>query len=90
MKIKRVRLGLGLLVTLALLTSLGRSALAVEVPPLGSLIYLQTNGPTDGIFDGDWYGSNQNGAVPGYHYFAVTVPCGWPSNLPINFDLQSP
>jgi uncharacterized repeat protein (TIGR01451 family) len=75
---------------LALLAGLGRSALAVEVPPIGSLIYLQTNGPTDDISDGDWYGSNMNGAVPGYHYFSVTVPCGWPSNLTIYFDLQSP
>jgi len=90
MKIKRIRLGLSVLVALALLATLGRSALAVEVPPLGSLIYLQTNGPTDPLFDGDWYGSNENGVVPGYHYFSVTVPCGWPGNLPINFDLQSP
>jgi uncharacterized repeat protein (TIGR01451 family) len=81
---------LAVLVALALLAGLGHTAQAVEVPPTSSLIYLQTNGPTDDISDGDWYGSNANGAAPGYHYFVITVPTGWPSNLPIYFDLQSP
>jgi uncharacterized repeat protein (TIGR01451 family) len=63
---------------------------AVEVPPKGSTFFVQTNGPTDPISDGDWFGSNANGVGAGYHYFEVNIPCGWPAARPIYFDLFSP
>lgn len=68
----------------------GSSVFAAEVPPAGVLTYLQTNGPTSAIGNGDWYTSNANGAVAGYHYVQFTVPCAWPSTLPVMVDLQSP
>ncbi len=65
-------------------------ALAVEVPPAGSTFFVQTNGPTDPIGDGDWFASSANGVGAGYHYFEVNVPCGWSSSRPVYFDLFSP
>src|SRR5215204_2120962 len=88
--LRRLRVGLSLLLALGLVASLSLSTQAVEVPPAGSTVYIQTNGPDAWIGDGDWYSSNVNGSVPGYHYFKLNVPCGWPSNLPIYIDLFSP
>ena len=68
-------------------------AAAIEAPPPSANLaatYLQTNGPTSPIDKGDWYTSNGNGAVVGYHYYEITVPCSWPPTAPVYVDLFSP
>jgi uncharacterized repeat protein (TIGR01451 family) len=65
-------------------------AQAVVVPPDGSPIFIQTNGPTAPMSRGDWYTSIENGTRPGYHYYGIFVPCGWPANLDFQIDLFSP
>ncbi len=68
-------------------------AAAIEAPPPSvnpAATYLQTNGPTSPIGQGDWYTSNGNGAVVGYHYYEITVPCSWPATAPVYVDLRSP
>src|SRR5207253_7769177 len=74
----------------AVVLSLARSTSAYILPAANPFYYMQTNGPTAAISLGDWYGSNANGAAPGYTYLAINVPCGWPSNLPVQVDIQSP
>src|SRR5690349_15948799 len=86
----RVR-ALGLLIlagVLALQPTLG--AWAIEVPPTGSVVYIQTNGPAAPIGRGDWYTSTANGTGAGYHYFTINIPAGWPSATPVQIDLYSP
>lgn len=65
-------------------------ARGVELPPVGSPIFIQTNGPQARIDLGDWYTSDQNGINGAYHYFSITVPCRWPASLPLHIDLFSP
>jgi uncharacterized repeat protein (TIGR01451 family) len=65
-------------------------AAAIEVPPATIGTYLQTNGPTSPIGQGDWYTSNGNGAVVGYHYYEITIPRNWPTTAPVYVDLFSP
>ncbi|WP_054532960.1 DUF11 domain-containing protein [Herpetosiphon geysericola] len=72
---------------------------AVEIPPAGASVYLQTNGPTNTLNNGDWYTNNTAGAGNGSHYFTVEIPCsvntttttgGWPTNQPVHIDIFSP
>jgi uncharacterized repeat protein (TIGR01451 family) len=63
---------------------------AVELPPAGSPIFIQTNGPEAPINLGDWYSSRHNGIGGAYHYVAINVPCRWPADLPFHIDLYSP
>ncbi|NNJ11264.1 DUF11 domain-containing protein [Chloroflexales bacterium ZM16-3] len=86
-----------LLIVLFIVVSMPSGAAAIEAPPAGLGTYLQTNGPTNGIGNGDWYTNDSNGVVdlngnpaPGYHYHEITVPCGWPATLPVYIDLFSP
>jgi uncharacterized repeat protein (TIGR01451 family) len=79
-----------ILILIILQALAGRSAQAVVVPPEGSPIFIQTNGPTAPMSRGDWYTSVENGARPGYHYYGIFVPCGWPANLDFEIDLYSP
>lgn len=80
---------LGTLV-LSALALLPAPARAVEVPPAGTPIFIQTNGPQADIALGDWYTSENNGINGGYHYFSITVPCRWPADLDLDIDLYSP
>ncbi|GAB4437457.1 MAG: hypothetical protein OHK0015_30230 [Chloroflexi bacterium OHK40] len=63
---------------------------AVELPPAGSAIFIQTNGPTAPIALGDWYSAITNGIGGGYHYVYANIPCRWPANLDVHLDLYSP
>ena len=53
--------------------------LAVEIPDVGSPIQLQTNGAAAPLGNGDWYTNASQGN--GFHYLALQVPNGWPSEL---------
>lgn len=85
-----VRLAQLTLVSFVLLAALPGRARAVEVPVVGIPTYIQTNGPTSIIGNGDWYTNVANGTGAGYHYLQFNVPCGWPTNTPIAIDLFSP
>ena len=61
---------------------------AVELPPAGSVFYLQTSSPNRALGIGDWYTNSTAG--DGYHYITLHVPCGWPSGTPIYVDLFHP
>jgi hypothetical protein len=63
---------------------------AVEVPPTGSVFSIQTNGPAAALGLGDYYSSNAAGAGAGYHYLLFSVPCSWPTSVPVTVDLFSP
>ncbi|MEI7769409.1 MAG: hypothetical protein WCI67_05440 [Chloroflexales bacterium] len=78
------------LVVLMLTALLPGGAAATEAPPATDLTYLQTNGPSSPIAQGDWYTSTANGVGPGYHYYDITIPCGWPTTTPVYVDLFSP
>ncbi|HXV97475.1 MAG TPA: hypothetical protein VEC93_03565, partial [Anaerolineae bacterium] len=56
---------LGLLVTLVLAQ--------IELPPAGSVAFIQTSGPNTGLNIGDWYTHNAEGNRP--HNFKIFVPC---------------
>ncbi len=80
-----------LFVLLALcLGFLPATAQAVEIPPIDSPIFIQTNGPQTPIRHGDWYTSADNGVGGLSHYFSITVPCNWPRDLDVRIDLFSP
>jgi uncharacterized repeat protein (TIGR01451 family) len=68
----------------------GSPATAVELPPAGSAIFIQTNGPNANIGLGDWYSASTNGVGGGYHYVGINVPCSWPPDLDMQIDLFSP
>jgi len=96
---KRIRMrstpafaALALLCVLALSALGGQvpAARAIELPPPGSPIFIQTNGPTSQIGLGDWYTNADNGVGPGYHYFSIIVPCAWPAAGAFQIDLFSP
>lgn len=63
---------------------------AIEIPPIDSPIFIQTNGPQTPIRHGDWYTSADNGFGGSAHYFSITVPCNWPRDLDVRIDLFSP
>ena len=88
----RASLYVALLFVIALLAlpAPPRTARAVELPPPGSPIFIQTNGPAAPIGLGDWYTSDTNGIGGAYHYFSITVPCRWPRTLDYHIDLFSP
>lgn len=65
-------------------------AAAVELPPVGTPIFIQTNGPDASINLGDWYSARTNGVGGGYHYIGINVPCNWPAALDLHIDLYSP
>ncbi|GAA5527385.1 hypothetical protein [Herpetosiphon gulosus] len=81
---------LALLSLVALLGVLVTPTKAVEIPPTGASVYLQTNGPTNTLNNGDWYTNSLAGAGNGYHYFTVDIPCAWPSTEPVHIDIFSP
>jgi len=67
-----------------------RAVEAVVVPP-GAPFYIQTSSPSRLLGIGDWYTHpTGGGGGGGYHYFALHVPCGWPSGTPIHIDLFHP
>ncbi len=63
---------------------------AAEAPTPDRYVYFQTNGPSAPITDGDWYTNRANGVAIGFTYLSINLPCGWPRNLPVMIDLQSP
>ncbi|HEY0733863.1 MAG TPA: SdrD B-like domain-containing protein [Herpetosiphonaceae bacterium] len=87
-RIFRSLIRLLLVVLTALSLTLPASTRAVEVPPTGSLTYIQTNGPAAGLTKGDWY--TDAGTGNGQHYVEINVPAGWPAGTPVNIDLFSP
>lgn len=72
------------------------SAQAIQIPNVGSNVYLQTNGVDNPIGTGDWYSAaTSQGGGGGSNYFEIYVPLGWPSSgmnstRRIFFDLLSP
>ena len=79
--------GLVIILITGLLAPMQRGVQAIEIPPSSNPVYVQTNGPTSDIANGDWYTSNNNGVAIGYHYFGLNIPPGWPSTTPIRIDL---
>jgi uncharacterized repeat protein (TIGR01451 family) len=77
-------------VVLALPLLTNQIANAVELPPSGSVMYLQTSSPTRSLGIGDWYTNSSTGAGNGYHYITLHVPCGWNPNNPVHIDLFHP
>lgn len=69
---------------------LAAAAEAVEIPPIDSPIFIQTNGPQTPIRHGDWYTSADNGFGGSAHYFSITVPCNWPADRDVHIDIFSP
>jgi hypothetical protein len=83
------------LLAAVLIVSLGaRSAHGVEIPPNGSVFFLQTSGPNAGLTIGDWYSAtDSDGGVSGgmgYNYTQIFVPPNWPTTTSIHIDLFSP
>ena len=73
-----------------IISSLALPARGIEIPPTDSPFHFQTNGPNVPLGTGDWYTSTAPGAGSGYHYFRLTIPCVWPSNVAVHIDLLSP
>ena len=72
---------------MALVAALAAPAGAVDMPPAGSVFYMQTSGPTAGINIGDYYTSTTGGN--GYHYYTITIPCP-KTPTAVMIDLFSP
>ena len=64
-------------------------ALAVDLPPVGSPLFLQTSGPNAGIGIGDWYSSPPPGGGTD-HLFELNVPQLWPAGTPLTVALFDP
>ena len=64
-------------------------ALAVDLPPIGSPLFLQTSGPNAGIGIGDWYSSPAPGGGT-HHLFELNVPQLWPAGKPLTVALFDP
>jgi uncharacterized repeat protein (TIGR01451 family) len=63
-------------------------AMAVEIPPTGSVAFIQTTGPNGALSNGDYY-TNLAGAGIN-HLFIIFVPCGGPVGVPVTFALYDP
>jgi len=66
----------------------GRDVYAVEIPPDGSVAFIQTSGPNAPLGNGDFY-TNVDGANEP-HIIRFEVPCTWPANRPITVALFDP
>ncbi|MDH3397873.1 MAG: hypothetical protein OEM81_08605, partial [Acidimicrobiia bacterium] len=64
-------------------------ALAVDLPPVASPLFLQTSGPNAGIGIGDWYSSPPPGGGT-HHLFELNVPQLWPAGTPLTVALFDP
>ena len=64
-------------------------AAAVDLPPIGSPLFLQTSGPNAGIGIGDWYSSPPPGGGTD-HLFELDVPQLWPAGTPLTVALFDP
>ena len=64
-------------------------AVAVDLPPVGSPLFLQTSGPNAGIGIGDWYSSPPPGGATD-HVFELEVPQLWPAGTPLTVALFDP
>ncbi|MGZ8785369.1 MAG: SdrD B-like domain-containing protein, partial [Acidimicrobiia bacterium] len=64
-------------------------ALAVDLPPVASPLFLQTGGPNAGIGIGDWYSSPPPGGGTD-HLFELNVPQLWPAGTPLTVALFDP
>ncbi len=71
---------LGLMVTLALAQ--------IELPPGGSVAFIQTSGPNTGLNIGDWYTRFDQGNRP--HSFKIFVPCTGDPNQVFTVELFDP
>ncbi len=61
---------------------------AVEIPPTGSVAFIQTTGPNGALSNGDFYTNVLGGGLN--HQFVAFVPCGGPVGVPITFALYDP
>jgi uncharacterized repeat protein (TIGR01451 family) len=64
-------------------------ALAIELPPSGSVAQIQTSGPNADLGVGDWYTNNTTTGL-GYHSFEIIVPCTVSRTQVITVDLFDP
>ncbi|MDH3308550.1 MAG: DUF11 domain-containing protein, partial [Acidimicrobiia bacterium] len=70
---------------------LASPAQAVDVPPPGVDLFLQTSGPSAGLNIGDWYTTPVGSGGGGIgHEYAIDVPASWPSGTPITVALFDP
>ncbi len=61
---------------------------AVEIPPDGSVAFIQTSGPNAPLSNGDFYASDA--ADDQSHEIVFGVPCRWPASRPITVALFDP
>ncbi|TEU10995.1 MAG: DUF11 domain-containing protein [Anaerolineales bacterium] len=71
------------------LVALVPTVLAIDIPPVGSNVYIQTTGPDAGLTIGDWY-TNSGTAGPGAHSFSIYVPCTIAPTQLITVELFDP
>ncbi len=88
--IERILAVASFLALLALFLSPAPRAFSEELPPPENPTYIQTNAAGTDISRGDWYTAAAGGGPGGYQYYAIYVPCGWPTNKPVDIDLYSP
>ena len=92
--LKRRRSGAVVMALFLCLAALVPTVLAqdgIEIPPVGSVAQIQTNGPNSPLSDGDWYTSrNPDAGGPGYQSFEIYVPCTVPPAWPITIELYDP
>jgi uncharacterized repeat protein (TIGR01451 family) len=89
--LKRRRSGAVVMALFLCLVALVPAALAIELPPAGSVAQIQTSGPNTGLNIGDWYTSrNPDAGGPGYHSFEIYVPCTVPPAQTITIALYDP
>ncbi|MDH4136683.1 MAG: DUF11 domain-containing protein, partial [Anaerolineae bacterium] len=72
------------------LVALVPAALAIEIPPAGSVAQIQTTGSNAGLGIGDWWTQRDTAGSDKYHFFDISVPCTVPPGEIINVWLFDP
>ena len=60
------------------------------LPPTGSTVIFQTNGPNSNLSDGDWWTNSDPDAGQQSHLFELYVPCQVDSDFVIELELYDP
>jgi uncharacterized repeat protein (TIGR01451 family) len=79
-----------MLVLAFLIAGLPHSALAIDLPPNNTALYIQTSGPNARLNIGDFYTNSQGENDPNGHSLQINVPCDWQQGKPITFALFDP
>ncbi|MBC8161978.1 MAG: hypothetical protein H7Z42_12245 [Roseiflexaceae bacterium] len=86
----RLQFHLVLLAMLIALLAIPPAVRAIELPPPGVNMFIQTSGVDTSLNIGDFYTSKTGGNLADGHEFKINIPCDWPAALPVTFSIFDP